>query len=76
MSENIIASAEERAAIERWEGEGGRILAVDSLRDPLSDFHRSLPEDAALPDITTGSATGERRVYLAPPPFSWSFART
>jgi len=48
MSENIIASAEERLAIERWEGEGGSVLVADSLRGPSSDFHRSLPEGANL----------------------------
>ena len=37
MNENIIAGAADRTAIERWEDEGGRVLAVDSLRGPSSD---------------------------------------
>ena len=54
MSENTIAgAAEDRAPIERWEGEGGRTLALEeSLSARSRDLPHSDPKDGISLDAT------------------------
>jgi hypothetical protein len=63
MSENTIAgAAEDRAPIERWEGEGGRTLALEeSLSARSSDLPHSDPKDGISLDARSRARTARER---------------
>ncbi len=60
-SYNVIVSAAERAALERWEDEGGRPL---TLREEAS--HRAVSKSAAAPAVRHDERRGGRSSRHAP----------